>query len=101
MLQSTVSKTLYMNEPYCAGLQYLCSPRLGLHWFTGLQHSPVGPGLLTGGVHTCHLYLQVPIVSDDVCQEAMTSLNITTSMLCAGGQGAGSCKVCPPSCRSC
>ena len=40
-----------------------------------------------------HLYLKVPIVSDDVCQEAMTSLTITESMLCAGGLAAGSCKV--------
>ena len=47
------------------------------------------------------LCLQVPIVSDDVCQEAMTSLTINSSMLCAGGNKAGSCKVCPPSCPSC
>ena len=53
------------------------------------------------GSMSVHLYLQVPIVSDDVCQKAMTSLTIEESMLCAGGQGAGSCKVCPPSCPSC
>ena len=47
------------------------------------------------------LYLQVPIVSDNVCQEAMTGLNIEDSMLCAGGLAAGSCEVCPPSCPSC
>ena len=41
-----------------------------------------------------HFYIQVPIVSDSDCQDAMTSLTIKKSMLCAGGEGAGSCKVC-------
>ena len=53
------------------------------------------------GSMSVQLYLQVPIVSDDHCQKAMTSLNITEPMLCAGGHAAGSCKVCPPSCPSC
>ena len=38
-------------------------------------------------------YFQVTIANDTKCKEAMTSLTIVESMLCAGGQGAGPCKV--------
>ena len=40
-----------------------------------------------------HDSLQVPIVSDDQCR-SQTNLTIASFMLCAGGNGAGPCKVC-------
>ena len=39
-----------------------------------------------------HDSLQVPIVSDDQCR-SQTNLTIASFMLCAGGNGAGPCKV--------
>ena len=96
-----VRKTLYMNQLYCPGFQYLCPPGWGFNGAVAsntLQSAQVS--CLVGSI-SVDLYLQVPIVSDDVCQEAMTSLTIEESMLCAGGKKAGSCKVCPVSCPSC
>ena len=38
---------------------------------------------------------EVPIVSDSVCQRAMTQFDLTldSTLICAGGEGKGACQV--------
>ena len=42
--------------------------------------------------------VKVPIISEVACKEQLkdTDLEIASSMVCAGGQGGGACKVGPP-----